>query len=104
MSLKIEKQRQLLIDLRSQLIGSKHTLPFTIYSDDTIEDLLEAQPMTLEQLAKVKGFPANGKRLNGFGESVVAIFTNTDSIAEINVSTDAGALKITTKLENLSVF
>ena len=53
---KTAKQRELLVALRAKLIGTKHTLPFTIYSDETIEDLLKAQPATLEELTKVKGF------------------------------------------------
>lgn len=104
MSLQIARQRQLLIDLRSKLIGSKHTLPFTIYSDETIKDLLKAQPKTLEQLSQVKGFPKDGKRLKGFGESVVQIFTNTESIKEIDISTGNNGLCVSIKLENLNVF
>ena len=74
------KQRQLLIALRSVLIAKKATLPYCIYTDETIEDLLDAQPKTIAELAKIKGFPEKGKRVKGFGEAVVAIFRDTDKI------------------------
>ena len=38
-----EKQRKLLIDLRSSLIAEQKTLPYCIYPDATIEALLDAQ-------------------------------------------------------------
>lgn len=98
------KQRELLIDLRSQLVGKMHVQPFTIYNDKTIEDLLEAQPKTIEDLSKVKGFPASGKRLKGFGEAVIAIFNSTDSIDSIDVSGNNEKLEVSTKLKRMSAF
>ncbi len=61
------EQKQALINLRAQLVGTMHVQPFTIYQDATIEALLAAKPKTLEALSKVKGFPAKGKRVQGFG-------------------------------------
>ncbi len=81
-------QRQLLEELRSQLVGDLHTQPFTIYTDETIEDLLKAQPTSLEELSKVKGFPRDGKRIKQFGASIVAIFKGDGkSIPAPNVQT-----------------
>jgi superfamily II DNA helicase RecQ len=101
---KTAKQRELLVALRAKLIGTKHTLPFTIYSDETIEDLLKAQPATLEELAKVKGFPANGKRVAGFGECIVKIFTSTDEVSNITVETSGDGVNVKTELKKLSLF
>lgn len=70
----MESKRKQLEDLRSELVGVLHTQPFTIYTDETIEDLLKAHPMSLEELTNVKGFPANGKRVKCFGKAIVAIF------------------------------
>ena len=50
------KQRQLLIELRSVLIAKKATLPYCIYTDETIEDLLDAQPKQLQSLQRLKDF------------------------------------------------
>lgn len=96
---KTAKQRELLVALRAKLIGTKHTLPFTIYSDETIEDLLKAQPATLEELTKVKGFPANGKRVAGFGECIVKIFTSTDEVSNITVETSGDGVNVKTELK-----
>lgn len=67
-------QREQLLQLRSELVGILHTHPGSVYTDRTIEDLLEAQPKSIEELTKVKGFPAGGKRVRAFGTLVVEIF------------------------------
>lgn len=68
------KEKQLLEELRSKLVGILHTQPFTIYTDAEIEALLKARPKTLEELVKIKGFPDNGKRVRTFGKAIIAIF------------------------------
>lgn len=80
-----EKQRKLLQDLRGNLVGALHTQPFTIYNDETIEELLKVQPRSIEELCTVKGFPKDGKRVKNFGESIIAIFTDTDSISDFKI-------------------
>lgn len=90
----ISKQRRLLMGLRSSLVGKEHTLPFTIYNDETIELLLQAQPQSLEELSQVKGFPKDGKRVKGFGESIVKIFTDTNNIAEVKFSADCKSVMV----------
>lgn len=102
----VATQRELLISLRSALVGSGHTLPFTIYTDETIEDLLTAQPKTIEQLSAVKGFPKDGKRVKGFGEHIIRIFTEPERIASVTISTNPGAngLEVKTNLRSLDVF
>lgn len=98
-------QRELLTQLRASLVGKQHTLPFTIYNDATIEDLLNAQPKTIADLTNVKGFPANGKRVKGFGESIIQIFKNPEAISQILVTvTDDSELVVESELKNLNVF
>ena len=97
-------EREKLIQLRETLIGELHTLPFTIYNDATIEDLLDARPQNLEQLSKVKGFPADGKRLKGFGEAVVQIFTSGEAIQEFTVEVKDGAPCVGFNLKQMSLF
>lgn len=99
-----DKQKNLLLSLRSMLVGKLHTQPFTIYPDAVIEDLLDAQPKTLEELSQVKGFPKSGKRIQGFGEAVVAIFKDCDRIENFEVNTDGNEAIVGTKLRKLSVF
>ena len=81
------KQRKLLKDLRSKLVGANKTLPYTIYRDKDIEALLKAQPKTLEELGKIKGFPFDGVRHKNYGESILRVFTNPDSISTFELDT-----------------
>lgn len=101
-----EKQRALLIELRSKLIGKNNTLPYCIYTDDTIEDLLNAQPKSVAELTKVKGFPATGKRVRGFGEAVVAVFTNTEKLQgfDIKAGKNADEIEVGTRLRRITAF
>lgn len=99
-----EKQRVLLLNLRSALVGKLHTQPFTIYNDATIDALLEAQPKTLSELSKVKGFPKDGKRIMGFGEAVIAVFTNCDQIQTIDVKTSGSDVSVGITLKPISAF
>lgn len=98
------QERNALIQLREQLIGELHTLPYTIYNDDTIEDLLDARPQTIEELVKVKGFPEKGKRVKGFGEAVVQIFIGLDRIEKIKVEEKDGEFEVITELSRMSLF
>lgn len=98
----VEKEK--LIQLREKLIGELHTLPFTIYNDNTIEDLLDARPQTLEELSKVKGFPADGKRVHGFGEAVIQIFIGGENIQDFNVEVKNGEPCVSFSLKQMSLF
>lgn len=84
-----ERQRELLLKLRSVLVGEMHVQPYIIYPDETIDLLLEAQPKTLDDLSKVKGFPETGKRFKGFGEQVIAIFNDANAIDEFEIKNGA---------------
>lgn len=101
---KMEQQRRLLLSLRSQLVGEKHTLPYTIYRDADIDSLLKAQPHTLEDLSKVKGFPKNGLRLTGFGDAIIAIFNNTDKIDDIKLEKNGNDYAVSVSLKKMKLF
>lgn len=98
------RERKLLIELRSQLVGKMHVQPFTIYSDATIEALLKAKPKTLRELSCVKGFPKDGKRIKGFGEAVIAIFKDPNSIESIAVKGDSSNISVGVKTKPLEAF
>ena len=51
-----KSQEEQLLQLRSQLVGVLHTQPASVYPDETIEALLDAQPKSIGELPKVKGF------------------------------------------------
>lgn len=103
------EQRQLLIELRSQLLSTKaketgkSTMPYCIYTDETIENLLKAQPKTIAELTKVKGFPKDGKRVKGFGEAIIAIF-NGKKIESFSLKTEGDKVEVVTKLKPITSF
>ena len=101
---KIEKQRTLLKELRSKLVGSQRTLPYTVYRDKDIEALLKAQPMTLEELGKVKGFPADGKRFTNYGNSILAVFKNPDSINSFSLDLSKSVPEIRVEAKKVNAF
>ena len=99
------EQRQALLSLRSQLVGKMHVQPFTIYKDETVEALVKTQPKTLAELSKVKGFPKDGKRIKGFGEAIIAIFTAIPGNKVIpEVTINKGQVEVSTIVEKLNVF
>lgn len=98
------QEKQALVQLREKLIGELHTLPYTIYDDATLEALLDARPQSIEELTKVKGFPATGKRVKGFGEAVVKIFTELDRIEEIDVKNVGSGVEVVTNLRSMNCF
>lgn len=99
-----EKQRKMLLELRSKLVGKLHVQPFTIYDDKTIEVLLQKKPKTLKELSAIKGFPETGKRIRGFGDLIVAIFTDVDRISDIEISGDDTSLSIQHQIKPITAF
>lgn len=99
-----EKQRQLLIELRSALISEKNTLPYCIFRDETIDDLIKAQPKTMDELVKVKGFPKDGKRVKGFGEAILEIFNNANKIDHFELKGSAGNFEVGTEMKRINAF
>lgn len=98
------KQVDLLVQLRRKLTGKMHVQPFTIYNNEVIKDLVKAQPHTLEELSKVKGFPKEGKRIRGFGASVLDIFNRIDEIKEVVVEGDGDELSVKTEIIRSTAF
>lgn len=99
-----EKQRKLLLQLRSSLVGKMHVQPFTIYDDATVERLLQAQPHSLEELASVKGFPKDGKRIKGFGLAVVCIFSSPNKVDSFELSGDEEDVSVRVKAKRMQAF
>lgn len=99
------KQKELLNAFRSQMSREKKIKVFKVFTSKNIDDIIEAQPQTIEELAKIKGFPLDGMRINGYGEAIINIIKNTDSVKEISINTGAnGEIAVQTSLEQLSIF
>ena len=99
-----EKQKKLLLELRSKLVGKLHVQPYIIYGDETVELLLNKQPKTIEELSKVKGFPPKGKRVAGFGESVIAIFQDAEKISEIEITDTNKGITVGVQTKKMGCF
>ncbi|GAA0101698.1 hypothetical protein UT300012_24130 [Paraclostridium bifermentans] len=98
-------KKELLCKLRGHLAFKKQVKPYVIFKDVELERLLEVQPTTLEELATIKGFPRDGKRVTGFGKSIIDIFTRTDKIEDFSVKLDKDGDPVSeTKLKRMSLF
>lgn len=75
-----EKERQQLLDLRSRVAKKNGQSTYLVFNDEELETLLKVRPKSLEELAKIKGFPMNGKRVEAYGRDVVAIFKGRGDI------------------------
>lgn len=100
-----EIQEKLLNEYRSQMSRDKRIKVFKVFTSENIQDVLKAQPRSLEDLAQVKGFPKNGKRIQQYGEAIIEIMTKCDDIETINVCPDEnGAPKMKMKLKQMNLF
>lgn len=100
-----EKQEKLLNEYRSQMSRDKRIKVFKVFTSENIRDIIQAQPRTLEELTKVKGFPKDGKRIQQYGEAIINIMTKCDEIETIQVSADdKGAPKLKMKLKQMNLF
>lgn len=98
-------KEELLRKLRGHLAYSKQVKPYVIFKDEELEKLLKAEPKTLDELGKIKGFPREGKRVTGFGQSIVDIFTKTEQVEDFSVKLDKDGDPVSvTKLKRMSLF
>jgi len=91
--------------LRGHLAHKKQVKPYVIFNDKTFEALMLAKPKTLEELAKVKGFGGEGKRVSGWGQAIIDIFTRPEQTEDFSIELDAdGDMVVTTKLQKMDAF
>lgn len=100
-----KKQEKLLNEYRSQMSRDKHIKVFKVFTSENIKDVLDAQPHSLEELSRVKGFPKGGKRIQQYGEAIVDIITRCNEIENIHVhaATD-GSPKMEMTLKQMNLF
>lgn len=100
-----EKQEKLLNEYRSQMSRDKHIKVFKVFTSENIQDVLKAQPHSLDELSKVKGFPKGGKRIQQYGEAIIDIITRCDDIETIQVSANSdGSPKMKMTLKQMNLF
>ena len=70
-----QQEKDLLLELRSSIAKRSGQSTYLVYNDEELETLLGARPKSIEELAKIKGFPKDGKRVEAYGRDLVSIFT-----------------------------
>lgn len=84
----MEEIERLLRKLRRHLAYAKQVEPYKIFRDVELNLLLKNKPKTIEELAKLKGFPKDGKRVTCWGESIIKIFNKPEDIKDFEVTLD----------------
>lgn len=101
----MDKERELLKKLRGHLAYKKGVEPFRVFRDIELELLLQKRPRTIKELTQIKGFPADGKRVLGYGEAIISIFNKPSQIKDFNVNLDKdGEPTAKIVLKEMSVF
>lgn len=98
-------ERELLKKLRGHMAYKKGVEPFRVFRDVELELLLQVKPKTIKELTTIKGFPAGGKRVGGYGEAIIAIFNKPQEIKDFNINLDKdGEPTAKIVLKQMSVF
>lgn len=104
----MDKTTQLnsLLMLRNSLCGQKHVLPYMIFTEECAKSIVEAQPRTIEELGRVKGFPVNGKRIKNYGEAVLDALWKADRIEcfDVSVNGEKNDITISPVIRNMQCF
>lgn len=101
----MEQERELLKKMRGHMAYKKGVEPYVIFNDENLEALLEARPQSIEELGKVKGFPADGARVSKWGQAIVDVFTRAEKISDFDVEVDdSGDVVVSTQLKMMQAF
>lgn len=87
-------ERELLLELRRKIAKSHGQSTYLVYNDAEMEMLLRERPKTIEELTKLKGFPASGKRVQAYGAVLIKVFNrqpqnnshNVEKVVSDNIS------------------
>lgn len=91
------QERELLYKLRSKLAYETKNRNSWSFSNEELENLLKVKPKTLEELATVKGFPIDGKRVKAFGKDILDIFKGVP-IKEFGIKLEGEVLTVKQEL------
>lgn len=98
-------QLNVLIKLRNEMCRKKRLLPYQIFTCECAEAIVEAQPRNLEELGRVKGFTAGGRRHNKYGKIVLYTLQNADKIEGFDIAeSDNEGVDITPVIRNMTCF
>lgn len=93
-------EKELLQKLRGHLAYKVGMEPYKVFRDQELDLLLEKRPKTLEELAKLKGFPKDGARVTKYGKAIIDIFNRSGQIDDFNVRDDGF---VETKLKRMKL-
>lgn len=82
---KLQKQKELLLKLRSKMQSAYKVQPFKIMTNEVIDNILKEQPRTYMDVKAVKGFPEGQFRNEKFGRAIATIIRNWDEIDSIEL-------------------
>lgn len=101
----MDNKEVLLKTLRGRLAYSHQCEPYKIFGNKELMALLEVEPKTLEELATIKGFPSDGKRVANYGEAIIAIFNRPTEVKDFKIEeTATGEFIAKPVLERLDLF
>lgn len=84
----MSNEKELLLKLRGHMAYKKGVEPFRVFRNVELDLLLEKQPKTIAELTQIKGFPAGGKRVLGYGNAIISIFNKPEEIKDFDVKLD----------------
>lgn len=100
-----DEQRKALTLLRNRLCGEKHVLPYIIYTEQCIDELIKAQPKDLAELGKVKGFPKDGARIKNYGRAILYALWDSSTVKDFKIKPDKdGYLQVETEMKEMTIF
>ena len=101
----VSTQEELLRKLRGHLAYKAGVEPYVVFNDQSLAEILQVKPKTLDDLSKVKGFPREGKRISNWGEAIIAIFNSADKIESFEVKgSSLEDMKVVAHLKKLDLF
>ena len=91
-------ERELLKKLRGHMAYKKGVEPFRVFRDVELELLLQVKPKTIQELTTIK-------RVEGYGEAIIAIFNKPQDIKDFNINLDKdGEPTAKIVLKTMSIF
>lgn len=95
------EQLNSLILLRNTLCGDKRILPYMVYTVGCAKEIVKSQPKTLQELGKVKGFPANGARIKNYGKVILEVLWSDKIITDFDIKETKDGIEINISKMNL---
>ena len=72
----MKEQKEKLIEYRTLKCKERNCGPNRVFTERDIDAIIAAQPRSLADLAKVPGFPADGRRMEQYGADIIKIMNS----------------------------